>query len=196
MAVSIMNSYLISNTLNEFRYVSSNMLYEVQWGYDMKKILYCVIMFLLFQFGLRSNLFHVQQGVSGNLMAQETAGKEEELKRPKGISDLEWEQLKGKREMPYDKGPATIDVSSYTKKMQDIYKKDFQTKCSKCHTVARAVNAPYALSDEWKNYIRKMMKKPGSGINPASAKKIFNFLVYDSEIRKKDLIEKKLKEKG
>jgi hypothetical protein len=37
-----------------------------------------------------------------------------------------------------------------------------------------------------------MMHKPGSGINSADGKKIFEFLVYDSSVRKKDLLDQKL----
>lgn len=117
-------------------------------------------------------------------------------KRPEGISDLDWEKLKAKRPLPFDKGPSTIDISKYPKEMQEIYEKTFVPKCSKCHTIARPINSPYALPEEWMNYIRKMMKKPGSGIDPNSAKKIYEFLVYDSDVRKKDIIGKKLKEKA
>lgn len=127
-----------------------------------------------------------------------TGSKQEkaEQKRPKGISDKEWEKLKAKKVLPYDKGPTAIDISKYPKEMQDIYKNEFSKKCAKCHTIARAINAPYALSDEWRRYIKKMMKKPGSGINPSAGKKIHKFLVYDSKIRKKELIEKRLRKKG
>jgi len=37
-----------------------------------------------------------------------------------------------------------------------------------------------------------MMRKPGSGINAGDAKKIYEFLVYDSVMRKKEIIDKKL----
>lgn len=114
-------------------------------------------------------------------------------KKPKGMSDIEWEKMKAKRPLPFDKGPDKIDISKYPEEMQDIYKNVFRKKCSKCHTIARPINAPYALPQEWKKYIKKMMKKPGSAINPIAAKKIYKFLVYDSSIRKKDSIEKKLK---
>ncbi len=115
--------------------------------------------------------------------------------KPEGMSEEDWWQLKAKKPLPYDKGPSTIDISNYTKEIQDIYTKIYTPKCSKCHTIARAINAPYALPDEWMSYIKKMMKKPGSGINPKAAKSIYKFCVYDSEIRKKDLIAKKLAEK-
>ncbi len=115
--------------------------------------------------------------------------------KPEGMSEEDWWQLKAKKPLPYDKGPSTIDIANYTQEMKDIYTKVYTPKCSKCHTIARAINAPYALPDEWMSYIKKMMKKPGSGINPKAAKSIYKFCVYDSEIRKKDLIEKKLAEK-
>jgi hypothetical protein len=78
--------------------------------------------------------------------------------------------------------------------MQDIYTNLFSVRCSKCHTIARPINAPYALPEEWSKYIKKMMKKPGSGIAPMVAKQIYDFLVFDSTIRKKEAIAKKLQE--
>jgi hypothetical protein len=43
----------------------------------------------------------------------------------------------------------------------------------------------YALPDEWSRYVHRMMSKPGSGIDAAVGKKIYEFLVYDSSVRKK-----------
>jgi hypothetical protein len=37
-----------------------------------------------------------------------------------------------------------------------------------------------------------MMHKPGSGINATDGKKIFDFLVYDSSVRKKTMVDEKL----
>ena len=95
----------------------------------------------------------------------------------------------------YDKGPAKIDVSKYPADMQSGYKL-FVTRCAKCHTAARAINCDFALDDEWERYVKRMMRKPGSGISPADGKKIFEFVAYDSKIRKKALYERKLKEAG
>ena len=95
----------------------------------------------------------------------------------------------------YDKGPATIDVSKYPADMQSHYKL-FVTRCAKCHTPARAINCDFALDEEWERYVKRMMRKPGSGISPADGKKIFEFVTYDSKIRKKALYERKLKEAG
>lgn len=96
------------------------------------------------------------------------------------------------KELPFDKGPKTIDVSKYPAEMQANYK-IFALRCAKCHTLARPVNAPYCLPDEWERYIKRMMRKPGSGINSGDGKKIYEFLKYDSSVRKKDCIEQKLK---
>lgn len=97
-------------------------------------------------------------------------------------------------ELPYDKGSDRIDVSKYPKEMQEAYKV-FASKCSKCHTLSRPINSPYVMPEEWERYIKMMMRKPGSGIDPKSAKTIYEFLKYDSQIRKKGLYERKLRER-
>jgi hypothetical protein len=97
------------------------------------------------------------------------------------------------RILAYDKGPAKIDVSKYPENMKAAYKV-FTVKCSKCHTVARAINCEFALDDEWERYVKRMMRKAGTWISPDEGKQIFEFVTYDSKIRKKDLYDKKLKE--
>jgi hypothetical protein len=92
-----------------------------------------------------------------------------------------------------DKGPKDIDVSEYPKEMQEKYKK-FKKTCTKCHGLARSINSDFVLPDEWERYIKRMKRKPGSGISSKDAKAIYQFLVYDSKVRKKELYEKKLKE--
>ena len=83
----------------------------------------------------------------------------------------------------YDKGPNSVDVSKYPPDIQDDYK-TFSKRCSKCHTLARPINAPYETADEWDRYVIKMMKKSGSVITPEDGQQIFEFLVYDSKVRK------------
>ena len=107
--------------------------------------------------------------------------------------DSAQEEKESKKEFPWDKGPATIDVSKYPTEQQANYKV-FAQKCAKCHTLARAINSPYALPKEWEDYINKMKKKKRSGLEAKSAKTILSFVIYDSSIRKKELIEKKLQE--
>jgi len=91
----------------------------------------------------------------------------------------------------FEKGPATIDVSKYPDGIKDNYEV-FSTKCTQCHKLSRPINSDYATPDEWSRYIKRMMHKPGSGISSADGKKIYEFLVYDSSVRKKAMLDEKL----
>jgi hypothetical protein len=91
----------------------------------------------------------------------------------------------------FEKGPATINVSKYPAGIQENYTV-FTQKCSQCHKLSRPINSDYALPDEWSRYIHRMMNKPGSGIGAGDGKKIYEFLVYDSSIRKKAMLDEKL----
>jgi cytochrome c5 len=91
----------------------------------------------------------------------------------------------------FEKGPATIDVSKYPQGIQENYEV-FSQKCTQCHKLSRPINSDYAVPEEWSRYIKRMMYKPGSGISSAEGKKIFDFLVYDSSIRKKAMVDEKL----
>ena len=84
--------------------------------------------------------------------------------------------------LPQDKGPSKIDVSSYPPAQQKAYKL-FESKCSKCHTIARPINTTMT-KDEWERYVKRMMHKPNSGISDSQGKAIFEFLVYDQATRK------------
>ena len=84
--------------------------------------------------------------------------------------------------LPQDKGPGSINVSSYPAEMQKDYKV-FTEKCSKCHTIARPINTTMAKAD-WERYVKRMMHKPGSGISDSQGKTIFDFVAYDQENRK------------
>jgi hypothetical protein len=91
----------------------------------------------------------------------------------------------------FEKGPATVDVSKYPDGIKENYEV-FATKCSQCHKLSRPINSDYALPDEWSRYIKRMMHKPGSGISAGDGKKIYDFLVYDSSVRKKKMVDEKL----
>lgn len=91
----------------------------------------------------------------------------------------------------FEKGPATIDVSKYPDAIKEYYEL-FSHKCSQCHKLSRPINSDYALPDEWSRYIKRMMYKPGSNISAADGKKVYEFLVYDSSIRKKAMLDEKL----
>jgi cytochrome c1 len=90
-----------------------------------------------------------------------------------------------------ERGPATIDVSKYPEKIQEYYQ-IFSQKCTQCHKLSRPINSDYAVPDEWSRYIKRMFHKPGSNISSSQAKKIFDFLVYDSSVRKKATLDEKL----
>lgn len=91
----------------------------------------------------------------------------------------------------FEKGAATINVSKYPSGIQANYEV-FTEKCSQCHKLSRPINSDYALPDEWSRYIKRMMNKPGSGISSGDGKKIYDFLVYDSSVRKKAMVDAKL----
>lgn len=91
----------------------------------------------------------------------------------------------------FEKGPATIDISKYPQALQDNYEV-FAAKCTQCHKLSRPINSDYALPDEWSRYVKRMMHKPGSGIGAVEGKQIFEFLVYDSSVRKKAMVDAKL----
>ena len=91
----------------------------------------------------------------------------------------------------FDKGPATIDVSKYPDKLQEYYQ-TFSQKCSQCHRLSRPINSDYVLPDQWSRYIKRMMYKPGSNIGGSEAKNIYDFLVYDTSVRKKKALDDKL----
>lgn len=91
-------------------------------------------------------------------------------------------QTQNENEFEADKGPDTIDVSDYPAEMQDYYK-IFSKRCSKCHTLARPINTDFPI-DKWERYVKRMMRKPGSGITKETGKKIFSFLKYYAEHKK------------
>lgn len=84
--------------------------------------------------------------------------------------------------LPQDKGPNTINVSSYPPEQQKAYKL-FVDKCAKCHTIARPINTTMT-TQQWEMYVKRMMHKPSSGITDNQGKQIFEFLAYDQKTRK------------
>ncbi len=108
-------------------------------------------------------------------------------------ADAQQQEQVDPRILAYDKGPAKIDVSKYPADMQARYKA-FAVKCGKCHTLARAINSEFVLDDEWERYVKRMMRKAGTFISPEEGKQIFEFVTYDSKVRKKELYAQRLKE--
>lgn len=87
----------------------------------------------------------------------------------------------------YDLGPDRLDVSRYPKAQQENYAV-FARVCAQCHTLARPINAPIVSRGSWARFIKRMHGRTemtsGASITPAESKKVLDFLVYDSRVRK------------
>jgi hypothetical protein len=108
------------------------------------------------------------------------------------------QQLNAAAKMPVErleKGPATIDVSidvsKYPPGIRENYEV-FSQKCSTCHNLSRPLNSDPVLPDEWSHCIGRMKCRPGSNISSSEERKIYEFLVYDSSVRKKGKLDVKL----
>lgn len=87
----------------------------------------------------------------------------------------------------YDLGPDSIDVSQYPLGQQENYKL-FAQVCSRCHTLARAINSPRETYIAWKFYVFTMRMRSkltsSAEYTPEEAQRIVDFLTYDSMVRK------------
>ena len=91
----------------------------------------------------------------------------------------------------WDQGPATIDVTNYPVALRERYEV-YAVKCARCHKLGRSINADYVLPDQWESCVERMRGKFAFfffGISQAAARQIQDFLVYDSSVRKKPLLE-------
>lgn len=61
----------------------------------------------------------------------------------------------------------------------------FAHKCSRCHTLARALGAPIYDLSHWQAYVTRMRRQSGSGISEADGEKILVFLEYYAAEKKK-----------
>lgn len=135
-----------------------------------------------------------------------------EAKAAKSAAELEKEKAL-KNPYPNDLGPEKIDgeIADYPADKKEGYKL-LLAKCAQCHSSARPLNSRFVEpsgKDEavaalkksnpeffktsevwqvegsvWNRYVKRMMNKPGCKIEAAEAKKIWQFLVYDSDHRK------------
>jgi cytochrome c5 len=90
-----------------------------------------------------------------------------------------------------EESAATIDTSKYPAGIQANYK-IFSDKCSQCHGLSRSINSDCVLPDEWSRCIGRMKHRSGSDIGSTDEKQIYDFLVYDSNVRKRDKLAVKL----
>ena len=91
----------------------------------------------------------------------------------------------------WDAGPQKIDVSRYPAAIKDKYKL-FADMCGRCHPLGRAINTDFVLPDDWERYIKRMMRRAKGVIAPEEAAQVYEFLIFDSRVRKSDLYEQRM----
>lgn len=64
----------------------------------------------------------------------------------------------------------------------------FAQRCSKCHSLARPLNAGIGDDAHWELYFERMRMMPGSGITEEDKAPIMRFLHYYSQERKPRLV--------
>lgn len=85
-----------------------------------------------------------------------------------------------------DLGPDTVDVSAYPAQVRRDYEV-YARVCSRCHTLARSVNAPYVNRGWWDFYITNMRmrsRRRGESLDAREIGAVLDFLEYDSNERK------------
>lgn len=70
-----------------------------------------------------------------------------------------------------------VDVSRYPEEIRDAYRV-FAFRCSRCHTLARPLNARIDDPEHWVRYVQRMRRQPGSGIDVKNGETILKFLLY------------------
>ena len=77
-----------------------------------------------------------------------------------------------------------LDVSALPADVQSDYAL-FAQRCSKCHSLARPLEAGITEDSYWHVYVEKMRRQPGSGISEADTVPILRFLHWYSVERPK-----------
>jgi hypothetical protein len=71
----------------------------------------------------------------------------------------------------------SLDVSRYPPDIKAAYEV-FAVRCSRCHTLARPLNARIDDPQHWVRYVARMRLNPSSGINAKDGQIILRFLLY------------------
>lgn len=78
----------------------------------------------------------------------------------------------------------SLDPSTMPEEVRGDYA-IFARRCSKCHTLARPLNANITDDDQWVNYVNRMRRQPASGISLDDQAHILTFLrYYAAELRR------------
>lgn len=85
-----------------------------------------------------------------------------------------------------DLGPDEIDVSAYPSEQRRNYAV-YARACSRCHGLARSINAPFVARGWWEFYMTGMRMRGSVSGRPFSReeiKSVLDFLDYDARVRK------------
>jgi hypothetical protein len=85
-----------------------------------------------------------------------------------------------------DLGPDAVDVSSYPIQQRRNYRV-YEAACSRCHGLARSINAPPVSRTWWEFYVASMRARGslrGRPISREEKEAVLDFLAYDSHERK------------
>jgi hypothetical protein len=74
-------------------------------------------------------------------------------------------------------GREGLDVNQLPPEVRDDYTL-FARRCSKCHSLSRALDSGIERDDTWATYVARMRRQPGSGISQDDATRILRFLHY------------------
>lgn len=105
---------------------------------------------------------------------------------PEPVSKFSLTQLSAK--MPADLGADFVNVDSYPAEMQKNYRV-FRLVCAQCHTLARPINSRVVKRADWDRLMHRMHGKTvvygwWTDFASSDAKRILDFLEYDSKVRK------------
>jgi hypothetical protein len=85
-----------------------------------------------------------------------------------------------------DLGPEEVDLSSYPTQQKHNYR-IYASACSRCHSLARSINAPMADRRWWEFYMLSMRVRgriSGRPLTKDEVKAVLDFLEYDGRERK------------
>lgn len=77
-------------------------------------------------------------------------------------------------------GGHSLDPESLPANIRPAYAV-FEQRCSKCHSLARPLDAAITDPAHWHQYVARMRRMPGSGINQEDAVRILQFLTHYTE---------------
>jgi len=78
-----------------------------------------------------------------------------------------------------------VDVNAVPMALREDYEL-FASRCSRCHTLARPLNARVRSATHWAAYVHRMRQQPGSGIAMEDTAGILRFLVWFSANRDRE----------